>query len=123
MNNAGELVPASVAIPSLSTTSITLNEPSTRLRELSSLTYQPNSIISPLARSNSSLKASLITTFGISDIALISAISINLTPPEPPIFGHTDSLSMVEFIAAQVTTGSDLPRLEVTLTPEIMPCC
>ena len=48
---------------------------------------------------------------------------MNLIPLLPPILGQTCSPSMLEFIAAQVTTGRDLPVCEAMLTPLIMPCC
>ena len=48
---------------------------------------------------------------------------MNLMPLLPPIFGHTASLSIVEFIAAQVTAGTDLPLGAEIETALIMPCC
>ena len=57
------------------------------------------------------------------EIRLTSAKSMNLIPLLPPIFGQTCSLSMLEFMAAQVTAGSDLPVDDAILTPLMMPCC
>ena len=57
------------------------------------------------------------------EIRLTSAKSMNLIPLLPPIFGQTCSLSMLEFMAAQVTTGSDLPVDDAILTPLMMPYC
>ena len=42
---------------------------------------------------------------------------------DEPKFGQTACESILEFILAQVTVGSDLPLGDLMLAPEIIPCC